>query len=268
MARPARRASSPDDTRERILAAARGLFSARRELAPNDAELARHAGVSRATLHRHFRSRQALLRAIELTPEPGARERAVAAGIELLARDGLAQLSMDELAGRAGVSRANLYRLFPGKAALFKELIRVYSPLEPIGATVAELKDEPPEVVMPAIARAVARHLQGRVGLVRSLFFEMSAPSDEVATARELVIQTALDPLAAYLLTQMEAGRLRRIQPLLAMQAFAGPIIFHLLLQTFAEQLLDVHLPVETSVAELAWIWLRGMRPDQPDREE
>lgn len=174
---------------------------------------------------------------------------------------------MDDLAKRAGILRANLYRLFSGKAALLRELVRVYSPLEPIGANANTLADQPPEVVMPAVARAIARHLEGHLGLVRSILFEVSAPSDEAATARELAMQSALAPLSGYLLAQMHSGRLRRVPPLLAMEAFAGPIIFHLLLRPFAEVLLAFDLRVQDSVVQLAKLWLAGMRADQPPQE-
>src|SRR5438067_13759423 len=96
-------------TRERILATARRTL-AQTDQAPTMAQLAQHAGVSRATLHRHFRSRQDLLRELDLEPAPLARQRALDAAIELLARHGLADLSMDAVAERAGISRANLYR--------------------------------------------------------------------------------------------------------------------------------------------------------------
>jgi predicted DNA-binding transcriptional regulator YafY len=39
------------------------------------AEFAAAAGISRASFYRHFKSREALLEALEVAPEPGARER-------------------------------------------------------------------------------------------------------------------------------------------------------------------------------------------------
>jgi len=243
--------------RERILSIARQHTAS--DGVPTLTDLARQAGVSRATLHRHFRSREDLLRTLQVEPEPQARERALSAAITLLARDGLVRLSMDAVAERAGVSRANLYRLFPGKPALFRELVRTYSPLEPIGATVRELGDQPPEVVMPALAKAAARQLEGRLGLVRSLLFEVSDPSPEAATARDLAIETAVAPVTAYVLKQMEAGRLRRMPPLLAVQAFVGPLIAHMVLRSFAEELLGFEMPIETALAQLVEVWLAGM---------
>src|ERR1051326_1849889 len=253
-----------DGTRQRILAAARRHAS--RDGLPSFGELARHSGVSRATVHRYFATRDSLLRELDLEPEPAARQRALTAAIEQLARDGLAQLSMDAVAERASISRASLYRLFSGKSALFKELVRIYSPLEPIGATVTELANEPPELVMRALARAAARHLDRRTGLVRSLLFEVSSASEETATARDLARETALRPLTAYLAAQMHQGRLRRMPPLLALQAFVGPLIAHMILRPFAEELLGFNVPIEDAVAQLAEVWLAGMRPQREDQ--
>jgi AcrR family transcriptional regulator len=86
------------------------------------------------------------------------------AALDLVGRDGLARLSMDELAATAEVSRATLYRLFPGKSALFDELIREFSPWEPVADVIEAMPDGRPEEVMPAVAQAIAEAMRGRLG--------------------------------------------------------------------------------------------------------
>src|SRR5690348_12192315 len=101
-------------TREAVLQAARVLLE--RDRAASLHDVASAAGVSRATVYRLFGSRDGLLQALDIEPDPGARQRVLGAALELVGRDGLTRLSMDEVAAAAGVSRASLYRLFPGKA--------------------------------------------------------------------------------------------------------------------------------------------------------
>ena len=233
---------------------------------PTVAQFAEAAGVSRASFYRAFESRGALLEALAVQPEPGASERILEAAVTLVGEHGLAALSMDDLAMRAGVSRATLYRLFPGKPAVFTGLIRTYSPMEPVSRLVLEMKDEPAEVVMPEIARTVYRTVYGsgetRIGLLRAVFEVSSLAPDIEESARD-AMQLIIGSVGMYVMTQMSSGRLRPMSPLLALQAFVGPIFFHVLTRPLIERVLGVDIDGEQAVTELAESWLRSMRPDE-----
>ena len=246
---------------EAVLTAARTILSRNPGASLN--EVATAAAVSRATLYRMFGSRHGLLRRLEIEPDPDSRERILTAALELIGRDGLARLSMDEVAAGAGVSRASLYRLFPGKPALFRELLRAFSPVETIVETVLRLRDRPPDEVMPEVARAAARALTGRVGIVRTLLFEVASASPDSEEALRYVVEHLLKGLPGYLADQMVMGRLRPMHPLLAIQAFAGPIVFHLVTRDVAERELGFDMPVQEVVTVLAESWVRAMRPQE-----
>src|SRR5215211_7241846 len=141
-------------------------------------ELATKAGVSRATLYRLFGSQQNLLQELGLEPPPKVRGRILDTALELVSRHGLAELSMDELAAQAGVSRATLYRLVPGKEALFAELVRTFSPFEPIAAVLETMGERPPAEVIPTIAQAMAAAMDGHIGLLLQLLFEFARHPD------------------------------------------------------------------------------------------
>jgi AcrR family transcriptional regulator len=233
-------------------------------------ELATRAGVSRATLYRLFGNQQQLLRALGVPPPPTVRSRILDTALELVGRHGLAELSMDELAATAGVSRATLYRLVPGKEALFAELVRRFSPFEPIAAVLETADERPPAEVIPAIAQAMAAAMDGHTGLLLQLLFELSRSDPDHhagADADQGAAQAmrTLPLVAGYLDQQMAAGRLRRMDPVLAMQALAGPIVMHLLMQASAQSRSGaghrVALPLEGVVDELAGMWLRAMTP-------
>ncbi len=231
------------------------------------AELAAAAGVSRASFYRVFESREALFAALDLQPVPGARDRILDAALELVGADGLTALSMDDLATEAEVSRATLYRLFPGKAALFTSLLHRYSPLDPVTELLDTRRGEAPAVVMPEIARTVYRTFyaagESRVGILRALFFEISSLAPDTAEAADEVLRTMVGSLVMYLLEHMQAGRLRQMHPVLALQSFVGPIFFHLMTRPFAERVLGFEIEGELAVTVLAENWLRAMAPER-----
>jgi len=253
--------SAPDmAARDRILRAAkRGLAAGS---LPALADIARDAGVSRATLYRLVASRGQLLQLLEVEPDPTSHDRILAEAVGLIGEHGLAGLSMDELAERAGLSRASLYRLFPGKAALFRELVRAKAPFVPMARALAEHASEPPERVMPLIALVMVGSTQGREGLLRSMFFEVSGPGPDAELARGLAFSETIGPLAAYVASQMTAGRLRQMNPLLALLTFVGPLIMHILTRDVARRAFGFEMPLEAVAEEMAAAWLRAMAPE------
>lgn len=246
--------------KQRIMRAAGRLFE--RGERPTVAEIATAAGVSRATFHRVIGSRADLVRELDVEPEEGARQRVLATALELVGRGGLEALSMDELAVAAQVSRAGLYRMFPGKSALFRELVASYSPMETVTRTMDRLAGRRPEEVMPELARTVAGQLNGRMGLLLGLVSDMLRMAPDTGEAVEFAFGRGILVVVGYIVGEMAEGRLRRMQPILALQLFVGPIFVHLLTRPLVEARLRFEVPLEDAVSELALGWVRAMRPD------
>ena len=236
--------------RRQVMSAAREVL--RRDSGAPVAEIADRAGVSRATFYRHFGSRASLLESVRLEPRPDSRSRILSAAKDMLVTKSLAELSMDELARAADVSRGTLYRIVPGKGALLQALIEAYSPFEAVRAIVAEHRDEPPDVVFPLIGRAVVGVAGERLGLMRAVFHEVTSGGPAVAEMGPLFEQT-LGLLAGYITAQMAGGRIRPMHPILALQAFVGPIFFHLMTRPVIGRVValpDPEAAVEELVAE------------------
>src|SRR6266536_2942655 len=219
-------------------------------------ELAARAGVSRATLYRLCGSQQSLLQELGVEAPPMVRSRILDTALDLVGRHGLAELSMEELAAAAGVSRATLYRLFPGKAALFAELVRRFSPFEPIAAVLETKGDRPPAEVIPAVAHVMATAMEGHIGLLLQLLFEFSRSRPGSHAGADF---------------QEDAANAMRTLPLVA-GYLAEQIVMHLLMQAPAESQpgpgRGVALPLEEVVDELVGIWLRAMTPDDGEHHQ
>jgi AcrR family transcriptional regulator len=244
----------------------RQVMSAAREVLASEpgapvAVIADRAGVSRATFYRHFGSRQSLLQSVELEPRPDARTRILAAAKDMLITTSLDELSMEELAAAAGVSRGTLYRLVPGKAALLAALIQAYSPFEAVRAIIANHPDDPPEIVLPQIGRAVVGVAGERLGLMRAVFHEITARAGPGMDGMGPLFAQTLGLLAEYMARQMAAGRIRSMHPILALQALVGPIFFHLMTRPTIERVVDLPIDPEEAVDQLVASALEGLRP-------
>jgi AcrR family transcriptional regulator len=248
--------------RDAILTAAEPLLAA--DPAARVDAIAGAAGISRATFYRHFRSRRELLEALDMQPDPDAHRRILDAAIELVGRDGLRGMSMDELAARASVSRASVYRLFPGKEALFDALLDEYSPFDELARVVERLADRPPSEVLPAVGRSAATLIGPRIGILRSLFFEVTTQTPEALGGADPRIRRLLLKLGQYLAAHMAAGELRPMPPMLAAQVVVGPIFFHLVTRAEMEHLAVLDVPVETVIDELVAAALRALAPVVP----
>ena len=224
-------------------------------------ELATAAGVSLRTLYRLFGSREELLRELEWEAPPSSRARVLETALELVGRHGLAELSMDDLASRAEVSRATLYRLFPGKSALFRALIEAYSPWEAIAELIEAKPGAPPAELMPEIGRARASARSGRTGLLLRMVAEMATGSPDAAEGIQHSLARGLPDLISYLGRQMSAGRLRAMHPIVALQLLAGPIVTHLITSPLA-RLIGFNQSEEQVIDQIVDAWLRTMAPD------
>jgi AcrR family transcriptional regulator len=249
-----------DMSRRHVLAVARRLGADGRQ--PTMDELADSAGFAVRTLYRMFGSRRALLSEAGLSQELSARQRILDAALDQVGQHGLANLSMDDLAAIARVSRATVYRLFPGKSALFDALIREFSPWDPVADVIDAMPDGRPEEVMPAIAHAVGEAVRGRVGLLLRMVFELTQGNPDTAEAMRHTMARGLPDLVGYLSRQMEAGRLRRMHPILAFQLLAGPIVVHQLTRPLAEPLIGFSESPSELLDEIVQAWLRAMAPD------
>ena len=229
---------------------------------PSVDAIARAAGISRTTFYRSFRSRAELFAELKREPEPDTRRRILDAAYELLQRQTLAQLSMDELAVAARISRANLYRLFPGKPALFRALLIAYSPFEPVMALIQRSGGLPPEEFIPQLVLTAYHAVAGREGIARTLLLEVTSMTPETQEPFAQTGLRAFAAIAAYLQAQMRTGRLRTMHPLLALQSLVGSVMLHVLSTPVLGESIAGIPAGDEAVLQLAQLWLRGMGPE------
>jgi AcrR family transcriptional regulator len=149
-------------------------------------------------------------------PAPDTRARLIAAAREIICEVGLKQARMEDIATRAGVSRAAVYYHFNSKGELAAAIAD--DVFQRLTVTVrSALADGPLDGVINATVRFFTDH----VALARLMITETSLPTDPVQLfARHRDVLLGL--LRRRIVTDIAAGRMRSMDPDIAAQAILG----------------------------------------------
>ena len=93
------------------------------------------------------------------------------------------------------------------------------------------------------------------------MMFELLQADADTAEGMRHSMARGLPDLINYLNNQTEAGRLRSMHPVLAIQLLAGPIVVNLFTRPLAERF-TTSRPQSELLDEIVHAWLRAMAPN------
>jgi AcrR family transcriptional regulator len=236
-------------------------------------EVARAAGISKATLYRYTRSKEDLRAALasELSAADlrarDARAAILEATMRLVARQGLARTSMEEIAAAAGVSRGAIYWHFKGKGDLLRAIVVEVSPLPQVATLLRETDDLRPEEVAGRIYDAYLGFLREHIDFLRALIAEVPANAELAAVFQQQVAGPLFAALGAYLARQAAREQLRPVHPVLAAQALLGPLVMHLLMREVLDRALARPFAPEEVKQTFLSIYFDGIKKHDAGRE-
>lgn len=190
------------------------------------------------------------------------RERIIDAAIELFSEAGFAGTTTRRLAEAAGVSEAALYLHFETKEALYEAIIRRKA--HEHGEFVERLREameEGPERVFREVAGSMIEIHTRDKAFLRLLLFSGLEQHALFRMFFDAQTQECGDPLRSYVETLQREGVFRACDPRLAVRAFTGMIVQHLLTQeVFGLRELGVFSRDE-AVDTFVTLFLRGLQP-------
>lgn len=266
------------EVRALVLAAARELFLEQGYDATTIGQIAERSGVSRTVLFRHFSDKATLHRAAvepsaadrELSeqlraadrPESEARRKLLDAGRDLFSVQGFGNTATRQIAARAGVPEAALYRHFGSKAGLFREAV-----FEPFGNFIAEFSAKwsgsPPAHTAADVLR---EYLEGLFRLLRAnsaaAMTLLAARAHEppgvaVADGQDRIMREIIQPLEDLTKSEAAAFGYAGLNPAISTRASVSMV---LAMALFKEWLFDDDTPAtdDEIIDELQSMILHG----------
>jgi AcrR family transcriptional regulator len=193
---------------------------------------------------------------------PDRRRQILRAASGLFARRGYRGTTTREIAERAGINEALLFRHFPSKARLYWTIIeelcsargRRHNINRIVEAGGSDLE------IFTAIARELLVRNASDTELTRLLWF--TALENHTLSQRffRTYIAVYYEELAAYIRRRVREGAFRNVDPLLSARGFLGMVVYHFMVQELFGARKFQKFDPQLVAATLAGIWLNGMR--------
>ena len=179
------------------------------------------------------------------------------AALELFMEKGFAATRVEDIAGRAGVSKGTVYLYFPSKDALLEGLVRrAIVPVADSALAVVAAHDGHPREIITLVLRGLgARFSDPRIVAIPKIVLREAAGFPHLAEIyRSAVLDRALPAFVALIRRGIAAGHLRPVDPELTLRSVIGPILAHVILaEVFGvtprdglelDRLIDNHLSI------------------------
>jgi AcrR family transcriptional regulator len=158
----------------------------------------------------------------DITPTKGERTRQVImnAAYELFLTQGYAATSMRQVARHAGLALGGIYNHFPGKEAIFSELIIENHPYRQIMPIMLKTPADDPETFVRSAARTMVDELGKRPDFIKLMMIEMvEFNGRNMPRILEHVLPQVLPLIQKF---SDDKGLLRKMPPFVFFRAFLG----------------------------------------------
>jgi len=186
------------------------------------------------------------------------------AALDLFTERGFSATRLEDVASRAGLSKAAIYLYFKDKTSLLKALVQ-----ETVGANIAMAsgliaqQQGPVEPVLRQLLVILAsRMADGRLPRLIKLIISESRAHPEIGQwYLENVIGKALPLFQSLIDKGIASGEFRAVDARLAVKSLMGPMLLSAIWKSVFEPLGAEPLDVEALAAQHAEMMIRGLRP-------
>jgi AcrR family transcriptional regulator len=229
--------SKHDSPTEQIRQVALKVFSEKGFKGATIADIAARARISPATIYKHFQNKAELFDSLKRPdlqfPTAASQERKrsiLDAALHVFGDKGYDRATLDEIAERAGISKATIYLYFPNKKELFAELVHTQPPMVLLGE-LGQIRgteitgDVEHDLTLLTYAFLSAFDDPERVSLVQLALSEMGNFPDVGNVFFHEIYEVALPGLMAYFEHMVKDGKMRLVDAEFAAQSFISLLV-------------------------------------------
>lgn len=192
----------------------------------------------------------------------------LAAALDLFAANGFAATRMDDVAARAGLSKAAIYLYFPDKTALLAAVVKqaVAGNFQLVEASIAAHPGPAGALLEMLLHRMAGLMRETRLPDLAKLVIAESRAQPEIGRLwLEHVIDRALPLIAGLIARGVAAGEFRAVDPGLTARCVVGPMLLAALWRSVFEPLGAETLDIAALAAQHAALMRRALEPDAPE---
>ncbi|WP_421695422.1 TetR/AcrR family transcriptional regulator [Aestuariivirga sp.] len=198
------------------------------------------------------------------TRRPEARPTEIlAAALDLFAEKGFSATRMEDVAARAGLSKAAIYLYFKDKMALLTALVNEMAGANlAVARGIAESHQGPVSPLIATILSFMGGQLHNTrfPELLKIVISESRAHPDVGRLYLDSVIRQGLPMFEALINRGIAAGEFRQVDAGFAVKAMLGPILLAAIWKTVLEPLGAEPLDIEAYAAQHAQVFLKGLQ--------
>jgi AcrR family transcriptional regulator len=196
---------------------------------------------------------------------PAARpQEIIAAALDQFVETGFAGTRLDDVAKRAGLSKAAIYLYFEDKTALFKGVVQhaIASNLGQMEAMLATHRG-PVAPLLPRILEFMANRIEHtQMAAVAKLVISESRAFPEIGQFYlKEVIGRGLPLMEGLLKRGIDQGEFRKVDPFMTVRSMMGPMLLAIIWRTVFEPIGAEKLDVQALARHHADLMLHALRP-------
>ncbi len=192
------------------------------------------------------------------------REQLAHAALEVFARKGIDEATVDDITSEAGLGKGTFYLYFENKDAIIDELVQRYTLLPDERRLLEQFAGAPLRDILAQAVSGMLDAFRVKAAQTPSILWQLALRSSNGRALMERVVIEGNELLASQLRDRVKSGELRGVDEFVAARCLIGMVLIFILTEEVIGGSQAHPLAEETIVSGIVDLFLRGVLAPQP----